>query len=851
MPFVKTYGKHRTGVVKSHSWLSPDVVDGNVFSSPEVEPEPTFAVSPPEPSIEKRRNAGIGVNDKVATKQGKRRRAKPKTFAAFFSQSDETDDDKENFIPAKAPLRKSHQSRNIWEPRNSVTEIDEANITHRRNKSSSSSNQSGSSQPSGTKRRLSKLSRGSRRLRQDNGALCELGKKSSSSSSSSSTTSSSWQPSNVSTRSTTSLGDRSCDLFNISEAVGSLEESCDEEIKTGTPEAKRAKSVRDKRSKYKEEGKRGRQILNGPQGKDTSTPVSVYHSAYGSKDFSAVLFDTTTSPSIVDGIPIDSGALRDSVFEEDISRNVDRLNIEDDSDLSPFETCHGEFATSRDGLSQNSVRSQRSLRSSTRTDPAVALMGEQSLVTDSKRGSKRDRIIATYTVVSDSEADSDVSIDTETNKGIESPETDPNSERSSRGKRGEKVTKSGPVERDRREERELKVKISPCNIILEKLPLSQLHTPPKNKQTSRLMEEGNRSFRDSLTPSRDRKSGHVITARSKVLGHCQQTEPLPFSEILSEREMSKCVKVGEGAYGEVFLTTNEKRESIALKIIPVEGDFRVNGEPQKTFEEILPEIVISKELSSMHTNCVNQTTNFIQVNRVACIQGKYPEFLLQQWDAYHEKKGSENDRPDLFDENQLFILFEFANGGTDLEDFEFANIREAVSILRQVAGALASAECQYCFEHRDLHWGNVLVRKSKRSKVSFKVEGDVFDVSSFRVEASIIDFTLSRLSKDGCTVFCDVANDETLFIGKGDYQFDIYRKMKKENKNDWESFNPHSNVLWLHYLLEKMIRNKTYRSAPSKESMRELKTFGRHLLGYTSAEEVLRESELLQLLEEA
>lgn len=87
--------------------------------------------------------------------------------------------------------------------------------------------------------------------------------------------------------------------------------------------------------------------------------------------------------------------------------------------------------------------------------------------------------------------------------------------------------------------------------------------------------------------------------------------------------------------------------------------------------------------------------------------------------------------------------------GTDFCFFlqQFANIREAVSILRQVAGALASAECQYCFEHRDLHWGNVLVRKSKRSKVSFKVEGDVFDVSSFRVEASIIDFTLSRLSK--------------------------------------------------------------------------------------------------------
>lgn len=31
-----------------------------------------------------------------------------------------------------------------------------------------------------------------------------------------------------------------------------------------------------------------------------------------------------------------------------------------------------------------------------------------------------------------------------------------------------------------------------------------------------------------------------------------------------------------------------------LQVIPIEGDFTVNDEPQKTFEEILPEIVISK-----------------------------------------------------------------------------------------------------------------------------------------------------------------------------------------------------------------------------------------------------------------
>jgi hypothetical protein len=34
--------------------------------------------------------------------------------------------------------------------------------------------------------------------------------------------------------------------------------------------------------------------------------------------------------------------------------------------------------------------------------------------------------------------------------------------------------------------------------------------------------------------------------------------------------------------------------SYLFQIIPIEGDFEVNDEPQKTFEGMLPEIVISK-----------------------------------------------------------------------------------------------------------------------------------------------------------------------------------------------------------------------------------------------------------------
>lgn len=47
-------------------------------------------------------------------------------------------------------------------------------------------------------------------------------------------------------------------------------------------------------------------------------------------------------------------------------------------------------------------------------------------------------------------------------------------------------------------------------------------------------------------------------------------------------------------YGEVFLFTNPESEKTVLKIMPIEGDKVINGERQKKFEEMMPEIVISR-----------------------------------------------------------------------------------------------------------------------------------------------------------------------------------------------------------------------------------------------------------------
>ena len=170
---------------------------------------------------------------------------------------------------------------------------------------------------------------------------------------------------------------------------------------------------------------------------------------------------------------------------------------------------------------------------------------------------------------------------------------------------------------------------------------------------------------------------------------------------------------------------------------------------------------------------------------------------------------------DMFRSDQYFVVFEFINGGEDMERFKFNSMEEAVSVLQQVIVSLSVAEQSLMFEHRDLHWGNVLIKRTKSKKIYYKLHGEKICVESAGVVVSIIDFTLSRLTKgkpillwlfkrktscvlhvsclaslacvfinflDGITVFCDLSKDPDIFKGKGDYQFEVYRLMKKANK---------------------------------------------------------------------
>ncbi|XP_009881048.1 PREDICTED: serine/threonine-protein kinase haspin [Charadrius vociferus] len=341
----------------------------------------------------------------------------------------------------------------------------------------------------------------------------------------------------------------------------------------------------------------------------------------------------------------------------------------------------------------------------------------------------------------------------------------------------------------------------------------------------------------------------MLTDAEKVFGECHQEGPIAFEECIPLDKMKDCEKIGEGVFGEVFQIDSE-RGPVALKIIPIEGTEKVNGEAQKSFGEILPEIIISKELSLLSEESVNRTVGFISLYSVHCVQGAYPKYLLEAWDKYHKVTGSENDRPDLFGDKQLFMVLEFEFGGSDLEHMRnrLSSVALAKSILHQVTASLAVAEQELRFEHRDLHWGNVLIKKTAVKELSYVLNGATHTIPTAGIHVNIIDYTLSRLEKDELTVFCDLSTDEELFQGTGDYQFDIYRQMKVENSNSWTDYHPHSNVLWLHYLSDKLLKRMSYKKKESTTAMRKIKQqlvkFHKEVLTFGSANEVLQNSSL-------
>lgn len=182
----------------------------------------------------------------------------------------------------------------------------------------------------------------------------------------------------------------------------------------------------------------------------------------------------------------------------------------------------------------------------------------------------------------------------------------------------------------------------------------------------------------------------------------------PVSFFFIRSSLKRCTKIGEGLFGEVYQhrVGGSKR---VLKIVPIEGTEAINGTQQKRFHEILHEVIMSQELSALrHDDPTHQTFGFAEILGVRLVQGRYPAYLLDLWREYEENNGSDNDCPECFGENQLYVVFELAFAGTDLEKYVFENTDQAFSVFKQVCSIATLSKSSAILDiHSDrwpYHW---------------------------------------------------------------------------------------------------------------------------------------------------
>nr|CDI51743.1 serine threonine kinase [Melanopsichium pennsylvanicum 4] len=337
---------------------------------------------------------------------------------------------------------------------------------------------------------------------------------------------------------------------------------------------------------------------------------------------------------------------------------------------------------------------------------------------------------------------------------------------------------------------------------------------------------------------------------SELLTTVSQTKPEPFADTISrlrtfvgsaKMARRRLEKIGEASYSEVFkIPSSSDQEAVVLKIIPITSpssqDSTVDTEDDLPYSSPAADVEREIRLMKLISSQTSHTDSFVSLQSAHIVRGSYPSTLLQAWDRWDAKRrtktgeGAENVRPHVLGRTQVYALLVMTDGGVDLESLKVKSWTHAASIFWQVVKGLGEMEELYEFEHRDLHWGNILVQtvtpesRDEQGAANFLRTHNnwLLDPTISGVKATIIDFTLSRAtpsaantttittksrsrtSSNSVPLYCPF-DDNSLFEGEGDPQFQVYREMKSLTKGEWSCFWPGTNVLWLRYLVHKLV----------------------------------------------
>ncbi|PWN51992.1 hypothetical protein IE53DRAFT_378522 [Violaceomyces palustris] len=409
-------------------------------------------------------------------------------------------------------------------------------------------------------------------------------------------------------------------------------------------------------------------------------------------------------------------------------------------------------------------------------------------------------------------------------------------------------------------------------------------------------------------------TGSKDESLKSLLRHLSQEEALDFDAAIRDlkakanqpsrpkwnkgglsRISSKLEKIGEASYSEVFKlhyfdensgggrngagpkapSRDQILETSVIKIIPIRlcddepHPEEVDVPDESSCDDVCREVEVTKRLG---TKMVSESSTFVELKHAQVVKGAYPEELLQAWDRFDQRRrkkygeGAENIRPSVLPPSQHYAVLVLSDGGPDLESAKLKDWSQAAGLFWQVTRGIAGMEEAFGFEHRDLHWGNILVQTSTPKLVvnSPKTPPDCDSDSSCRQKskarsrrntpeedsqggagqvpqdmetyseavqsswtewllepqicgsrATIIDFSLSRISGGkNSEVIAYNFEAEEIFEGEGDFQFDVYRSMRDLTKGDWDSFFPLTNLMWLQYLIRKLLQEKGLKPPP-------------------------------------
>ena len=114
--------------------------------------------------------------------------------------------------------------------------------------------------------------------------------------------------------------------------------------------------------------------------------------------------------------------------------------------------------------------------------------------------------------------------------------------------------------------------------------------------------------------------------------------PVPTKK--SSKAAAAFQKIGEASFSEVFGIGD-----VVLKVIPLRdeeaaGIIRADEDlpDPSDAKDVLREIIVTRAMGEM-------CEGFVQLLRTYVVRGKYPSVLLNLWDEYDKRKGSESVRP--------------------------------------------------------------------------------------------------------------------------------------------------------------------------------------------------------------